>query len=58
VPTLHVTATEDIIRIPGYYSGAEDRIAVFEAMPGAARSWRCSRAARTACSPIVPAPAA
>jgi len=35
VPTLHITATEDIIRIPGYYSGAEDRIAVFEAMPGA-----------------------
>ena len=33
VPTLHVTATEDIIRIPGYYSGADDRIAVFEAMP-------------------------
>jgi predicted dienelactone hydrolase len=35
VPTLHVTATDDVIRIPGYYSGAEDRIAVFEAMPGA-----------------------
>jgi predicted dienelactone hydrolase len=34
VPTLHVTATEDIIRIPGYYSGADDRIAVFEAIPG------------------------
>jgi predicted dienelactone hydrolase len=34
VPTLHVTATEDIIRIPGYYSGADDRIAVFEAMSG------------------------
>ncbi|MBK7674585.1 MAG: acetylhydrolase [Candidatus Accumulibacter sp.] len=34
VPTLHITATEDIIRIPGYYSGADDRIAVFEAMPG------------------------
>jgi len=32
---LHVTATDDVIRIPGYYSGAEDRIAVFEAMPGA-----------------------
>ena len=35
VPTLHITATEDIIRIPGYYSGVEDRIAVFDAMPGA-----------------------
>lgn len=31
VPTLHVTATEDIIRIPGYYSGANDRVAVFDA---------------------------
>jgi len=31
VPSLHVTATEDIIRIPGYYSGAEDRVAVFDA---------------------------
>ena len=35
VPTLHITATEDVIRIPGYYSGVEDRIAVFDAMPGA-----------------------
>ena len=34
VPTLHVTATEDIIRIPGYYSGAKDRIAVFDAVAG------------------------
>jgi pimeloyl-ACP methyl ester carboxylesterase len=32
VPTLHITATEDVIQIPGYYSGAEDRIAVFEAI--------------------------
>ncbi len=32
LPTLHVTATGDIIRIPGYYSGAQDRIAVFEAV--------------------------
>jgi predicted dienelactone hydrolase len=31
-PTLHVTATGDVIRIPGYWSGAEDRIAVFEAI--------------------------
>ena len=31
VPTLHVTATEDVIRIPGYYSDAHDRVAVFEA---------------------------
>ncbi len=32
VPTLHITATEDIIRIPGYYSAADDRIAVFDAI--------------------------
>lgn len=38
VPTLHVTATEDIIRIPGYYSGPEDRLAVFDAT-GSTRKW-------------------
>ncbi len=32
VPSLHVTATEDVIRIPGYYSGADDRVAVFDAV--------------------------
>jgi predicted dienelactone hydrolase len=32
LPTLHVTATEDVIRSPGYYSPASDRIAVFEAV--------------------------
>jgi predicted dienelactone hydrolase len=32
VPTLHITATEDVIQIPGYASGAEDRIAVFDAV--------------------------
>lgn len=36
VPTLHITATEDVIRLPGYYSGVEDRLAVFEAT-GSAR---------------------
>jgi predicted dienelactone hydrolase len=38
IPTLHVTATEDVIRIPGYYSGAEDRLAVFDAT-GSTRKW-------------------
>lgn len=38
VPSLHVTATEDIIRIPGYYSGAEDRLAVYQAT-GGPRKW-------------------
>lgn len=32
IPTLHVTSTEDKITIPGYYSGYEDRLAIFEAM--------------------------
>jgi dienelactone hydrolase len=36
VPTLHVTATGDEIKIPGYYSPAADRVAVFEAT-GSAR---------------------
>jgi predicted dienelactone hydrolase len=34
VPSLHVTTTEDVIRIPGYESPASDRISVFEAMGG------------------------
>ncbi len=38
VPTLHVTATEDVIRIPGYYSGAEDRVRVFDATGGARKT--------------------
>ena len=38
LPSLHVTATEDVIRIPGYYSGAEDRIEVFDAMGGARKT--------------------
>jgi len=36
VPTLHITATADDIRIPGYYSGIEDRAAVY-ASTGSAR---------------------
>lgn len=32
VPSLHVTATADVINIPGYYSGASDRVALFDAM--------------------------
>lgn len=39
VPTLHVTCTEDVIRIPGYWSGFDDRLAVFEAT-GSARGSR------------------
>jgi dienelactone hydrolase len=31
VPTLHITATDDDIRVPGYASSVRDRVAVFEA---------------------------
>ena len=33
VPTLHVTTTEDTIRIPGRFSPVQDRIDVFNAIP-------------------------
>ncbi len=32
IPTLHITATGDEITIPGYRSGVEDRVAMFEAI--------------------------
>jgi dienelactone hydrolase len=31
VPTLHVTGTEDVIRVPGYRSDFQDRLAVYDA---------------------------
>jgi dienelactone hydrolase len=34
VPSLHVTTTDDVIRIPGYESPASDRIGVFDAIGG------------------------
>jgi hypothetical protein len=34
LPSLHVTATADDIRIPGFWSGVDDRIAVFDAIGG------------------------
>lgn len=36
IPTLHVTGTDDVIRVPGYRSDAADRIGVFRDMPSAA----------------------
>lgn len=38
VPSLHITCTDDVIRIPGYFSAAGDRLGVFEAT-GSARKW-------------------
>lgn len=37
VPSLHVTATADVITIPGYYSGADDRVAIFDATASEAK---------------------
>ena len=34
VPTLHVTGTDDVIRVPGYYSDVADRVAVYDAVVG------------------------
>lgn len=38
LPTLHVTATEDVIRIPGFWSDAADRLELFEAT-ASPRKW-------------------
>jgi predicted dienelactone hydrolase len=35
IPTLHVTTADDIIRIPGFGSGVDDRLKVFDAVGGA-----------------------
>jgi dienelactone hydrolase len=32
IPSLHITATDDVIRIPGYYSDASDRVALFDSV--------------------------
>ena len=33
IPTLHITGTDDVIRVPGYRSDAMDRIGLFRDMP-------------------------
>ncbi len=38
IPTLHITSTDDTIKIPGYRSTVEDRIAIFAAMSGSPRT--------------------
>lgn len=35
IPSAHITSTNDLIRIPGYHSGLEDRLAIFNDMGGA-----------------------
>lgn len=34
IPTLHVTTADDVIRIPGFGSGLEDRLRIFDATGG------------------------
>ena len=38
VPSLHITATGDAIRLPGFYSGVEDRLDIFTAT-GSKNKW-------------------
>lgn len=38
LPTLHITCEEDVIRIPGYFSEAKDRVQLFE-QTGSSRKW-------------------
>lgn len=38
IPTLHITATADDIRIPGYFSAASDRVDVYAATGGPAKT--------------------
>lgn len=38
IPSLHITATDDVIRIPGYYSPASDRVQVFDATGGPSKA--------------------
>lgn len=38
IPSLHITATEDNIRMPGYFSSVQDRLDVFEAT-GSTLKW-------------------
>jgi predicted dienelactone hydrolase len=35
IPTLHLTTVDDVIRVPGHWSVAQDRIALYEAMASA-----------------------
>jgi predicted dienelactone hydrolase len=37
IPTLHLTTVDDVIRVPGYWSVAQDRIDLFESLPAAGK---------------------
>lgn len=53
VPTIHVTATEDVIEIPGYRSGVRIDWLSLRPFPTHTSCWQCFTAAPTACSPTV-----
>ncbi|WP_374563311.1 alpha/beta hydrolase family protein [Ideonella sp.] len=38
LPTLHITSNDDVILIPGYRSGVEDRLAIYDAVPDARKA--------------------
>ena len=58
VPSLHITATDDIIRVPGYCSPASDRLAVFEATGGPAKTLAVFEGGSHTTSSATAAPAA
>ncbi len=37
LPSLHITCTDDVIRVPGYYSEAKERVQLFEQTGSAAK---------------------
>lgn len=37
LPSLHITATQDVIRVPGYYSEASERVRLYEQTGSAAK---------------------
>jgi hypothetical protein len=61
VPTPHITATEDVIQIPGYVAGLQDRMDIFKAIGsdrGAPKVLAVFKDGRTASSPTAQGPVA
>ncbi len=58
MPTMHVTATDDVIEIPGYRSDVADRLAIFDAIVSPHKLLAVFRGGSTAYSPIARSPAA
>ncbi len=52
VPTLHMTATDDVIQIPGYYSPASDRLAIYNAIATPRKAIAVFQGGCTVCSQI------